>query len=230
MEKIKEGYIMYYGLFILSFIIVFGAQMLVKGAYGKYKMVETKKGLTGLEVARKILDLNGLNELYVVETKGVMSDHYDSRNKVVRLSPDVYHKKSIASVAIAAHECGHAVQHKEKYWFLTIRNLIIPIVNLSSKIGYIILIIGFITSALDMAMVGLILLGLTLLFQLITLPVEFDASKRAKKILIEENLIYKDEKVKIGNMLNAAAMTYVAALISNFLELFRLFLMISKRD
>ncbi len=219
---------MYLSLFIIPLIIVIGAQALVKGAYNKYKMIESKQGKTGFEVARKILDKNNLKDIHIVETKGLMSDHYDPKRKVIRLSSEVFHKNSIASISIAAHECGHAIQHKNNYPFIKIRNILVPFVNFTSKIGYVILFIGFFASLLDIAFIGLILLSTTLLFQLITLPVEFDASKRAKAILIKGQFIIKEEEIKVKSMLNAAAMTYVAALIANLLEILRLFLMLTR--
>lgn len=216
-------------LIIIPLVIVLVAQALVSGTYGKYKLVKNRKQLTGFDVARKILDTNGLRDIKVVETRSFLGDHYDPRRKVVRLSSEVYHSDNIASLAIAAHECGHAIQHKNKYVFILIRSFLVPIVNFASKIGYVVLFIGFLSALLDIALIGLILLSGTLLFQLVTLPVEFDASGRAKKILIKENMITDEEKNKVSAMLNAAAITYVASLIANLLEILRLFLMINRR-
>ncbi|HHT38266.1 MAG TPA: zinc metallopeptidase [Mollicutes bacterium] len=215
-------------LFFISFILVLGAQALVSGTYNKYKTILNTKKLTGFDVAREILNQNGLKEIMIVETKGKMTDHYDPRRKVIRLSSEVYHDSTISSVAIAAHECGHAIQHQKKYTPLIIRNAIVPFVNFTSRIGYIVLVIGILASAFDIAIVGIVLLSATLLFQLITLPVEFNASNRAIKILEKEKLIDEKEKQPVKNMLTAAALTYVASLISNLLEILRLFLMATR--
>lgn len=212
-------------LLLLSFLLVLGAQLLVSGTYSKYSTMLNKKKITGFDVAREILDKNGLKKIMIVETKGKMTDHYDPRRKVVRLSSEVYHGKTISSVAIAAHECSHVIQHDKKYAPLMIRNTIVPVVNFTSRIGYIVLVIGILASAFDIALFGIILLAVTLVFQLITLPVEFNASSRAIKILEKEQLIEASEKQPVKNMLTAAALTYVASLLSNILEILRLFLM-----
>ncbi|MDD2202874.1 MAG: zinc metallopeptidase [Bacilli bacterium] len=215
-------------LFIVSLVLVLGAQGIVSASYAKYKVKENKKGVTGFDVARAILDKNGLKGILIVETPDKLSDHYDPTRKTVRLSTDVYHNATIASVAIAAHECGHVIQHKEKYVPMMIRSAIVPIVNLASKIGYVVLFIGIIASLFDLTMLGIILLCATLVFQLITLPVEFNASKRAVKILESEKLIEQQEKSGVKTMLTAAAFTYVASLLANLLEILRLFLMASR--
>lgn len=220
---------MYLWLYIIPLVLVLGAQLLVSGAYNKYKTVKNKKGLTGYDVARQILNDNGLSNIDVIETKGVMTDHYDPARHVIRLSTSVYHDSSIASIAIAAHESGHAIQHKNKYLFIRFRELMFPIVNFASKIGYIVLIIGLFASIFDLALIGIILLCATLLFQLVTLPVEFDASSRAKKILSDTNMIDSTEASKVSSMLTAAAMTYVASLLANLLEILRLVLIVTNR-
>lgn len=220
---------MYLWLYFIPIIIILGAQALVKSAYNRYRAVKNEKGLTGFDVARKILDMNDLKDIHIVETKGLMGDHYDPKRKVIRLSKEVFHNNSIASIAIAAHECGHAIQHKEKYLFIRIRSFLVPFVNFTSKIGYVILFIGFFASLLDLAFIGLMLLATTLLFQLVTLPVEFDASKRAHKIMVTENFTSTNESNQVKSMLTAAALTYVASLIANLLEILRLFLMIRDR-
>lgn len=217
-------------LYILPFLLVLGAQAIVSGTYGKYKSVPNKNNLTGYDVARSILNENGLEEIIIVETKGTLSDHYDPSRKTIRLSSEVYHNATIASAAIAAHECGHVIQHKVKYGPMMVRNAIVPLVNVVSYIGYIVLIIGIIASIFNLAIWGIVLLSATLIFQLITLPVEFNASKRAVKELENINLIEVGEKEHIKAMLTAAAFTYVASLLANLLEILRLFLMASRRD
>lgn len=215
-------------LYIVPIILVLGAQALVSGTYRKYRVVSNSKKLSGFDVARHILDKNNLKDIKVVEVKGTMSDHYDPKRKVVRLSSEVYHDSTIASAAIAAHECGHVMQHNNKYTPMLIRSAIVPFVNFASYIGYVILIIGIVASIFDLAILGIILLSATLVFQLITLPVEFNASKRAIKTLETERLIEKSEKSSVKAMLSAAAFTYVASLLANLLEILRLFLMASR--
>ncbi len=217
-------------LYILPFVIILIAQGLVKFVYNKYKTIDNEKKLTGFGVARKILDDNGLKDILIVETKGVLSDHYDPKRNVIRLSTNIYHDSSIASIAIAAHECGHAIQYKNKYSFIKIRNFLVPFVNFVSKFGYVVLIIGFLANIFNLALLGIGLLSLTLLFQLITLPVEFDASKRAKKILNNKKMINKKESSKVNVMLNVAAFTYIASLLANLLEIMRLILILNRRD
>jgi len=220
-----------YALPFLGFIITFIAQMYVNNSYNKYKYQSLRKKTTGAEVARNILDINGLKDIKVIEIKGNLTDHYDPSKKVVSLSSDIYNGDTIAAASVAAHECGHAIQHKEGYLFLKIRSSIVPFVNFSTKIGYLIVIIGLIFSFPKVALIGLILLLAMLLFQLITLPVEFNASSRAKKQLINLNIIYNDELSDSSTMLNAAALTYVASLITTLLQILRLALIVfGRRD
>lgn len=219
-----EDYIIYYGLTIVAFIITIGAQIFINSTYSKYKGIENKKKMSGMEAARAILDKHGLNDIYVVETKGNLTDHYDPKRKVIRLSTDVFHKESIASVAVAAHECGHAIQDKENYTFLRIRSMMVPIVNLASYAGYFAIVIGIVMSALNLIWLGILMEAIILLFQLVTLPVEFDASKRALKE-VEELGILDGEEMSGGKMvLTSAAFTYVASVLTAILELLRLIL------
>lgn len=217
-------------IFLLMLIIPIYASIKVNLSYKKYTKVNNEKNLTGFDVARRILDENNLGEIYVVETKGTMSDHYDPRRKTVRLSTDVYHGTSISSLAIAAHECGHAIQDKEGYTWFKIRSMIFPIINIGQKIAYIVMIIGLFLSYMDYvyAAIGFTFLGL--LFELVTLPVEFDASKRAKKIVLSDGMISDNEKTGVDAVLNSAAFTYVAAVISSMLEMLYLLMQLSDRD
>lgn len=231
------GYIGYYGfdfvgygLVILGTIITLAAQFFINNRYGKYKNIENEKKLTGVEVARKILDANGLEEIYVTETKGVLSDHYDPNRKVIRLSKDIFHGTSIAAASVAAHECGHAIQHKEGYVFIKLRGLMVPFVNFASKFGYIAILFGLLFSWMDLAWAGVGLLLLILLFQLVTLPTEFDASRRALEILEKEKVLTSREVDGSRDMLKAAALTYVAGLATTLLEILRLVLIIGNRD
>lgn len=217
-------------IFLLMLSIPIYASIKVNVNYKKYKKVINEKDLTGFDVARRILDENGLGDIYVVETKGVMSDHYDSRRKTVRLSTEVFHGTSVASVAIAAHECGHAIQDKEGYTWMKLRSIIFPIVNIGQRIAYIVMIIGLFLSYMDYvyAAIGFTFLGL--LFELVTLPVEFDASKRAKDIILKDGMINDKEKKGIDAVLNSAALTYVAAVVSSMLEILYLLIQLNDRD
>lgn len=209
-------------LFILILIIPAIAQVNVSGTYHRFKKVANEKKITGQEVARKILDKNGLNDIYVVEVTGNLTDHYDPSRKVVKLSSDVYHSSSVSSLAIAAHECGHAIQDKEGYFYMRLRSLIYPIVRIGTSMSYFIIMIGLIAQALNIIYLGILLVGLGLVFQLVTLPVEFNASKRAKKELEKYNLVSEIESYDVKSVLNAAAMTYVAGVLSSALEIVRL--------
>jgi Zn-dependent membrane protease YugP len=200
------------------------AQIYVTGNYSKYKKVATKSQMTGLEVARTILDSHGLNNVYVVETNGMLSDHYDPSRKVVRLSNEIFHGTSIASYSVAAHEVGHAIQDKEKYNFMQFRSKIFPMVNISSYGGYIAVLIGLIFGHPETFWIGIALELVVLFFQLITLPVEFDASRRALAELKKHELLSKKELTSSKKMLNAAAFTYVAGVINTILQILRLIL------
>lgn len=220
-----------YTIPLLGFLITFIAQIYVKNSYNKYKYQGIKKKTTGAEVARQILDKNGLQEIKIKKVSGELTDHYNPKTKTINLSTDIYSGDTIAAVSVAAHECGHAIQHKEKYLFLTIRSFLVPIVNFSTKIGYLIVIIGIIFASSKLAITGLILLLAMLLFQIITLPVEYNASSRAKKQLTELNIISDYELSDTKTMLNAAALTYVASLLTTLLQILRLALIVfGKKD
>ncbi len=217
-------------IFLLMLIIPIYASIKVNLSYKKYVKIDNEKKLTGFDVARRILDENNLGEIYVVETKGTMSDHYDPGRKTVRLSTDVYHGTSISSLAIAAHECGHAIQDKEGYTWFKIRSMIFPIINIGQKIAYVVMIIGLFLSYMNYvyAAIGFTFLGL--LFELVTLPVEFDASKRAKSIVLSDGMISDSEKTGVDAVLNSTAFTYVAAVISSMLEMLYLLMQLNDRD
>lgn len=219
-----------YILVILGFLITLVAQLFVKSSYSKYKKIATKSGLDGYEVARRILNSNGLSNVEIVEVQGELTDHYDPSRKVVRLSTDIYHGKTIASNSIAAHECGHAVQDKDNYLFLRFRSALVPVANISSKVGYIAVMIGLIAGVTKLLWIGIALEMVILFFQLITLPVEINASSRAAKFLAREALVEKSEQTGSKRMLNAAAMTYVASVLSTLLSVLRLVLIASDRD
>lgn len=218
-------------LFILIIILPLIADIFVKINYSINLKNENSKGISGAEVARKMLDKNGLSNIYVVATNGYLTDHYDPKRKVIRLSKDVYEGSSVSSMAIAAHECGHAIQDKEGYLFLKLRSLIFPIVNIATSISYYIILIGFIFEMLDLVYIGIGLTSLGLLFQIITLPVEFNASKRAGKEIDAMHLANSEEKSGIKKVLVSAALTYVAGVLTSALQILRLLLIAnSDRD
>lgn len=223
------GYDWTYILVIIGTIITLIAQFFVNSSYNKYKQRGNSNGVTGREVARKILNANGLSDVKVLEVAGTLTDHYDPTKKTVNLSTDIYKDSSIASIAVAAHECGHAIQDKVGYTFLRIRHMMVPTVNLCSKLGYVVIGIGLLFGTYNLAMIGLILLGAILLFQLVTLPVEFNASRRAMEQLRVLNLADDIGQNGVKSMLSAAAMTYVASLASTLLQLLRMFIIISSR-
>ena len=221
---------LFWGLFILGIIVVLWAQFNINSNYKKFSKIKVKSGLSGQEVARKILDANGLQNIHIVETQGELSDHYDPRRKVIRLSHTIFHEDSISSVGVAAHECCHAIQDKEGYSFMRIRSALVPFVNFVSYLGYLGFVVSFIGGLTGYLKLSIFVLLVVVLFQLVTLPVEFDASKRAKEQLVQLGLIDSDEHDQVGKVLSAAAMTYVAGLISNLLQILRLVILLNGRD
>ncbi len=206
----------------VSLVITLIAQAAISGNYKKYSSINLKKEQSGAEIAREILDKNGLNNIYVVETRGVLSDHYDPRRKVIRLSNNIYSGKTIAAAAVAAHEVGHALQDKAGYGFFKIRAAIVPIVNLASYLGYITLALFAASQIRSLFVVSAVLLGSTLVFHLVTLPVEFDATRRAKSELAK-GFLNSSEQEGARKMLGSAAFTYVAGMITNILQFLRVF-------
>ncbi len=216
-------------LYLLIFIIPLVAQININSSYRKYKNEENSNGLSGFEVARKILDANGLDDIYIVETEGNLTDHYDPNRKVIKLSHDIFKGETIAAAAVAAHECGHALQDKNNYTFLKIRSFIFPIVSFASYFSWIVIVIGLFTQYFKIFALGIGLIIIGLIFELITLPVELDASKRAKAELSKLNLIGKGEDTGVSKMLSAAALTYVASVLSSVIEILRLILVFNNR-
>lgn len=220
-----------YILILFASIITLVAEYFVQNRYQTYRRVKNSKGLSGQEVARMILDKHGLTDIYVTEVAGTLTDHYDPNRKVVRLSKEIFHGDSIASVSVAAHECGHAVQDQEGYTMIKIRGFIFPLVSFASRFGYIAILIGFLFGFLELAWAGVGLLLIILLFQLITLPVEFNASDRALKELEENQVLNSNELEESKSMLKAAAMTYVAGVAATILEILRfVFILIGRND
>lgn len=220
----------YYLLTIIAFLLTITAQIFVNSSYSKTRKIKNKNNLTGEQVVRTILDKNGLRNVQIEEVGTTLGDHYDPRSKTIRLSSDIYHNTSIASASVAAHECGHAIQDKEDYTFLRIRHALIPLVSFSSYAGYIAIVIGCIFSSMNLIWLGILMEIVILLFQLITLPVEFNASSRALKNIEELNILEKSELKYSRKMLKAAAMTYVASVAAAVLEILRLLLIFGRRD
>lgn len=202
-------------LVLIPFLLVLLAQIILKITYKKYESIETDTGLTGMEVANKILKEYDLDNIDVVEISGELTDNYNNSRKRVSLSSNIYGGKTIASAAVAAHECGHVIQYKEGYVPIKIRNMLVPFVNFGSSLGYYVIIASLVFSSFKhLFIVGLIMVSLALIFQLVTLPVEFDASRRANKILLEMGIVSEGEHDGTKAMLKAAAFTYVAGLVS----------------
>lgn len=222
---------------LISIILIIGATLITGGAqayismnYRKYKQISVKSNKSGFDTAREILDRNGLSNVLILETQGELTDHYDPSKKCVKLSHDIYHGKTIASVSVASHECGHAIQDKNGYKFLRFRNTIVPLVNFSSKIGYVAIMAGVFLSLVKLVWIGIAFEVIILLFQLVTLPVEFNASSRALKLIKEYGIVKDDEHDGAKKMLTSAALTYVAGVLSTLMEIFRLVLMFTGRD
>lgn len=229
---------MYYGygydptfIFLIpAMIFAFYAQTKITSTFNKFLRIRNSNGYTGYEVARRILDANGLYNVPIEMVRGHLTDHYDPRSRVLRLSPDVYNGTSIASAGVAAHECGHAVQHSESYVPLTVRNVIAPIASIGSQTAWFLIFIAFVLNMMQLFDLGIYLFSAVVLFQIITLPVEYNASRRAIIALEEYGLVPRDEVYGARKVLSAAALTYVAATVTAVLQLLRLLLIRSRRD
>ena len=221
------GDVFTWGLAIIGFIIVIWAQVKINGTYSKYKKVKLSKDINGREAARLILEKNNL-DIYVVETQGELTDHYDPSRRVIKLSPAIFRENTVAAAAVAAHECGHAIQDKEGYTFMRIRTALVPVVNLISYAGYIAMFISIFAGAMQYFMIGILIVAATLVFQFITLPVELDASRRALLQLEELEIVTKEELPQAKEVLSAAAMTYIASVLASLLQLIRLILLFNR--
>ena len=211
---------MYYIFLIISLIITISAQVYVNSSYSKYSKVKTNSGETGEQVARKILDTAGLDDVAVLETTGILSDHYDPRHKAVFLSSGNFNGSSVGAVAVAAHECGHAIQHQQKYVFMNIRAALVPFA----------IVLGCILGSFNLIWLGILAECVIFIFQLITLPVEFNASHRALKVLETDNYLTKKELSGGKTVLRAAALTYVASVATTLIEILRLILLYGRRN
>jgi uncharacterized protein len=225
-QVLKWGLKMFYLVYFLIIILIpLWAQMKVKGTFVKYSRVPNSTNRRGAEVAREVLNANGLFNVGVEEGRGYLSDHYDPRTKTVRLSPENYHGHSIAAAAVAAHECGHAIQDAQKYAFLRFRHALVPVANIGSNLSWVLIMIGIFAQMSGMLLLGIIFMAAAVLFQVVTLPVEFNASSRAMDQVVSLGLISNLEERDAKKVLNAAALTYVAAAAVAVLELLRLVLL-----
>lgn len=221
----------YYIILVIPAIIIsMYAQFKVQSTYKKYSEVMSKKGLTAHDVTRKILDLSGLTNVKIEHIAGKLSDHYDPRTNVIRLSDSVYSDTSVASLGVAAHEAGHAIQHATGYFPIKLRNSVLPVANIGSRLSVPLIILGIILSFEPLISFGILLFSFVLLFQVITLPVEFNASRRALSILNDTNMLDESELIGSKKVLSAAAMTYVAAALVSATQLLRLLLISRNRN
>lgn len=217
-------------LLLPALLLALWAQMMVQSRFSTYARVRSRIGMTGAELARFILDAAGLYEVRIESVPGSLTDHYDPIKRVVRLSQATYGSDSIAALGVVAHEIGHAMQHAERYVPIVVRNAIAPVAQFSSNLAWIFFIIGLVTGALGLVRFGILLFIAVVLFSVITLPVEFDASRRAVKILERNLLMPKDELKGVRAVLGAAAMTYVAATLMSIMQLLRMILIARSRD
>lgn len=218
-----------YVLVIIAFLLTLFASFGVKATFRKYDKIRSSRGITGAVAARRILDANGLQHIRIERVGGDLTDHYSPKENVIRLSDSTYNSDSVAAIGVAAHECGHAVQYKVGYVPIKIRNSIVPVVNIGSSLSMPLFIIGLIFQLTNLAYLGALLFGLVLVFQVVTLPVEINASRRAMKTLDEMMLLEGDELTGARKTLTAAAMTYVASAAATALQLLRLLLILNNR-
>lgn len=217
-------------LMVPVFIFVMYAQNKVKSSYEKFSRVRTQSNLTGAQVARRVLDDAGLHDVHIEMTRGVLDDHYDPRKKVVRLSPDVYNRPTIAALGIAAHESGHAIQDAHGYFFLAFRNNLFPVASLGSRMAMPLFFLGFLFAGGILMDIGIALYFFAVLFQLATLPVELNASKRAVALLSGGGYVQGNEALGVREVLNAAALTYVGAMAAALAQLLRMLLLRNRRN
>ncbi len=209
-------YLLY--VMIPGLIISGGASLMVKLAFSKYSKIGSRRGYTGAQAAARLLDMAGITDVQIVRTGGHLSDHYNPTSKQLALSESVYGSNSLAAVGVACHEAGHAIQHATNYGPLGLRSAIVPAAGIGSSVGYMVMMIGLFVHP-SIVLIGAVIFSAVLFFQLVTLPVEFDATARAKRLIVEAGIIDEDERYGVNRTLNAAAMTYVAAVISTLLTL-----------
>ena len=228
------GYYYYdptYMLIIISALISLFAQFLVNSRFSKYSRVRSRSGMTGAQAAERILQSQGIYDVAIQRVSGKLTDHYDPRNKTLNLSDAVYASTSVAAVGVAAHECGHAIQHARGYAPLSFRSALVPVANIGSQLSWLFIILGiFFGGSHTLIMIGILMFSAVVLFQLVTLPVEFNASGRALKLLSETGILQKDEVSDTRKVLSAAALTYVAAATTAVLQLLRLLRLFGGND
>lgn len=219
-----------YILIIIAAIISLIAQWRVNSAFSKYSRVASMSGMTGAQAARMILQSNGINDVSVQRISGKLTDHYNPSTKVLNLSESVYSSTSVAAIGVAAHECGHAIQHARGYFPLSLRTALVPVANIGSQLSWVFIIVGAILSFNQtLITIGIIMFSAAVLFQLVTLPVEFNASARALEQLESNGILYRDEVSQTRKVLSAAALTYVAAAATAILQLLRLIILFGGR-
>ena len=219
-----------YILIIIAAIISLIAQWRVNSAFSKYSRVASMSGMTGAQAARMILQSNGINDVSVQRISGKLTDHYNPSTKVLNLSESVYGSTSVAAIGVAAHECGHAIQHARGYFPLSLRTALVPVANIGSQLSWVFIIVGAILSFNQtLITIGIIMFNAAVLFQLVTLPVEFNASARALEQLESNGILYRDEVSQTRKVLSAAALTYVAAAATAILQLLRLIILFGGR-
>lgn len=216
-------------LIIVGMLLCLAASGNVSATYRKYSKIENARGMTASEVAERILKGAGISDVRIERIEGELTDHYDPKNKVVRLSEGVYYSTSVAAIGVAAHECGHVLQHYNGYLPIRVRNAIVPVVNFGSNLSWPLILLGVLFGLTKLVDIGIILFTLVLLFQIVTLPVEFNASKRAIGVIRDTGILYGDEITGAKKVLNAAALTYVAGVIATALQVLRLFLLFGRR-
>ncbi|BFH69932.1 MAG: zinc metallopeptidase [Paenibacillus dendritiformis] len=212
-------------LIFIALGISIWAQFRVKGTFNRFTQVQASSGMTGYEAARRMLDANGLHDVPIEPVQGALTDHYDPIHRVVRLSEPVYYESSISAISVACHEVGHAIQHQQSYPMLVLRHRMFPLVNLTSGAAPFLIIAGLLFQWSNLLLVGILFFSAAVLFQLVTLPVEFNASNRARELMVSEGFITNEEERGVAKVLNAAALTYVAAALISLLELLK-FIMI----
>lgn len=218
----------YYILLIIGMVISMIASSRVKATFNKYNKVVSRTGMTGAEAARRLLHAQGIYDVTIQRVSGSLSDHYDPKNKVVRLSDSTYSSTSVAAIGVAAHECGHAMQHEENYIPLSLRSALVPVANFGSKFSMLLIFAGLMFGQI-LIEVGIVLFCAVVLFQVVTLPVEFNASRRALRLLDENGILYQEEVGMTRKVLRAAALTYVASAVMAALQLVRLILLYGGR-
>lgn len=219
-----------YILVLIGAILCLGASVLVNSTYKKYARVKSFSGMTGAEAAAKILSYSGITDVTIEHVRGELTDHFDPRSRVVRLSDSTYNSTSVAAIGVAAHECGHVLQHQEGYGPIKLRSALVPVANLGSRLGIPIILVGVLLSWNQLLIqIGIWVFALAVLFQLVTLPVEFNASGRALAMVQQFGILGSDETDNCKKVLRAAAMTYVAAAASSILQLLRLILLFGNR-